>query len=84
MSDSGSEDGSWEIEKYRVDYESDEHWELRKVSSFNSENLLIINFLLLSRLSWKLIVISSLRMRSFVLHESSQTSNFLGVVTTTK
>lgn len=33
MSDSGSEDGAWDVEKYRVDYESEEHWELRKVSS---------------------------------------------------
>lgn len=33
MSDSGSEDGSsFDVEKYRVDYESDEHWSLRKVS----------------------------------------------------
>lgn len=31
MTDSASEDGSWEVEKYRVDYESEEHWELRKV-----------------------------------------------------
>jgi len=28
MSDSGSED--WDVEKYKVDYESEEHWELRK------------------------------------------------------
>lgn len=32
MSDSGSEDDTWDIEKYKVDYESDEHWELRKVN----------------------------------------------------
>lgn len=30
MSDSEVE-GSWDVEKYRVDYESEEHWELRKV-----------------------------------------------------
>lgn len=35
MSDSGSgsEDGSsFDVEKYRVDYESEEHWSLRRVS----------------------------------------------------
>lgn len=32
MSDSGSEDDSWDVDKYRVDYESEEHWELRKVN----------------------------------------------------
>lgn len=33
MSDSGSEADVWDVEKYRVDYESEEHWELRKVSN---------------------------------------------------
>lgn len=36
MTDSGSEDqaedGTWDVEKYRVDYESEEHWDLRKLS----------------------------------------------------
>lgn len=32
MSDSRSEDDAWDIEKYRVEYESEEHWELRKVN----------------------------------------------------
>lgn len=35
MSDSGSEDGAWDVEKYRVEYESEEHWELRKVRNRN-------------------------------------------------
>lgn len=42
MTDSGSEADTWDIEKYRVDYESEEHWELRKVSKvtkfFNANN----------------------------------------------
>lgn len=29
---SDSEGDAWDVEKYRVDYESEEHWELRKVS----------------------------------------------------
>lgn len=28
---SDSPDDNWDVEKYRVDYESEEHWELRKV-----------------------------------------------------
>lgn len=40
MSDSGSECGAWDIEKYRVEYESEEHWELRKVET----NFLIYSF----------------------------------------
>lgn len=31
MSDSPSDD--WDVEKYRVEYESEEHWELRKVKN---------------------------------------------------
>lgn len=38
MSDSGSEDeSSWDVEKYKVDYESDEHWELRKVKKIQEK-----------------------------------------------
>lgn len=32
MSETGSDDGAWDVEAYRVDYESEEHWELRKVT----------------------------------------------------
>ncbi|CRK94951.1 CLUMA_CG008439, isoform A [Clunio marinus] len=30
MSDSEPDNDNWDVEKYRVDYESEEHWELRK------------------------------------------------------
>lgn len=46
MSDSGSEDGStWDVEKYRVDYESEEHWGLRKVMMVLQERFEILIFL---------------------------------------
>ena len=37
MSDSGSEDDSWDVEKYRVVYESEEHWDLRKVRALSRD-----------------------------------------------
>jgi len=50
MSDSGSEaeDSSWDVEKYKVDYESEEHWELRKAfmeahrDRFNEEEIVCL------------------------------------------
>ena len=67
MSDSGSEDGSsWDVEKYRVDYESDEHWSLRKVSRKKNrivEKCLNLSSLNLFRTSWKRTRTSSLKMK---------------------
>lgn len=86
MSESGSEDEVWDVEKYKVDYESEEHWELRKVEeSFICSEVLFTNFCyFLFRHSWKLIVTSSLKMRSSALLESSQTLNSSAADTPTK
>ena len=44
MSDSGSEDDSWDVEKYRVDYESEEHWDLRKVRALSRDAISVDAF----------------------------------------
>jgi hypothetical protein len=53
MSDSGSDDGSsWDVETYRVDYESEEHWTLRKVF----ENWLGFLTFIYSRLNFQFLL----------------------------